>query len=222
MGRAIVRQPKVFLMDEPLSNLDAKLRTHMRTELKRLQLDLGVTTIYVTHDQAEAMTLGDRIACMYEGVFQQIGTPKEVYDAPVNKFVAGFIGSPSMNFFNGKLDGSMFITSAFQLKLPESKVKSISTKATDIHNITLGIRPEDIEDKDFALNSKEGKTISAKVIVRENYGSDIFLSVKASNISFTARVNADTKARVSDTVNLVFNLNKAHVFDGENEKNLII
>jgi len=222
MGRAIVRQPKVFLMDEPLSNLDAKLRSHMRTELKRLQLDLGVTTIYVTHDQAEAMTLGDRIACMYGGVFQQIGTPEEVYDSPVNMFVAGFIGSPSMNFFNGKLRDSLFISTAFQLKLPESIVKSISTKATDINNITLGIRPEDIEDKDFALNSIEERTVSARVMVRENYGSDIFLSVEASNISFNARVNKDTKVRVSDTVNLVFNLERAHVFDGENEKNLSI
>ena len=119
MGRAIIRQPKVFLMDEPLSNLDAKLRTYMRTELKKLQIKLSVTTIYVTHDQAEAMTLGDRIAVMYGGIFQQIGTPEEVYDRPVNQFVAGFIGSPSMNFFDGKIKDNSFVTESFTVALSD-------------------------------------------------------------------------------------------------------
>ena len=222
MGRAIVRQPKVFLMDEPLSNLDAKLRAHMRTELKRLTIDLGVTTIYVTHDQAEAMTLGDRIACMHNGIFQQIGTPEEVYDTPVNKFVAGFIGSPSMNFVEGKLDGSTFISTSLKLILPDDAVTKIKNNATDVNNLTLGIRPEDIEDKDFALNPREENTVNAKVIVRENYGSDIFLSVRAGSFDFNARVNTGTKARINDTIDLVFNLKRVHVFDGETEKNLTI
>ena len=222
MGRAIVRQPKVFLMDEPLSNLDAKLRSHMRTELKRLQIDLGVTTIYVTHDQAEAMTLGDRIACMHNGIFQQIGPPEEVYDFPVNKFVAGFIGSPSMNFINGKLEGSQFVTSTFSLDLPDSIATKVLKHATDVNNITLGIRPEDIEDREFTLNATSENTVPVQVMVRENYGSDIFLSVTAEKIRFNARVNTATKARVDQSLDLVFDMSRVHVFDGETEKNLTI
>ncbi len=222
MGRAIVREPKVFLMDEPLSNLDAKLRAHMRTELKRLQIDLGVTTIYVTHDQAEAMTLGDRIACMYDGIFQQIGTPEEVYDAPVNKFVAGFIGSPSMNFVEGKLEGDSFKTSFFSIKLPSSFVSKVNEEATDTSNLILGIRPEDIEDKEFALTPREENTVQAKVIVRENYGSDIFLNTEIGSILMNARVNTATKAQVGSMLDLVFDLDKIHIFDGETEKNLAI
>jgi multiple sugar transport system ATP-binding protein len=222
MGRAIVREPKVFLMDEPLSNLDAKLRSHMRTELKRLQIELGVTTIYVTHDQAEAMTLGDRIACMYGGVFQQVGTPEEVYDAPVNKFVAGFIGSPSMNFIDGKLKESTFVTAAFTINLPDLLVSKIQSNSTDPTNITLGIRPEDIEDENFTLNPDKNRTVTVKVMVRENYGSDIFLSVQKGSIPFNARVNTDTKANVNQEVNLVFDLNRVHFFDGESEKNITL
>ena len=220
MGRAIVREPQVFLMDEPLSNLDAKLRTHMRTELKRLQIDLGVTTIYVTHDQAEAMTLGDRIAVMFDGVFQQIGAPEEVYDNPVNKFVAGFIGSPPMNFISGHLDGSSFKTEAFTLGIPETMVNSVKSQASSTDDLILGIRPEDIEDKNFALKQVEEATIQAEVLVRENYGSDIFLNLQAGGILFNARVNTGTKARVGDTVELVLDIERIHIFDGKTEKNL--
>ncbi len=225
MGRAIVREPQVFLMDEPLSNLDAKLRTHMRTELKRLQIDLGVTTIYVTHDQAEAMTLGDRIAVMYDGVFQQIGAPEEVYDNPVNKFVAGFIGSPPMNFIPGHLDlkdGPSFITEAFNLGIPETMAKSVKDQASSMDDLILGIRPEDIEDKDFALKQHEEATIQAEVLVRENYGSDIFLNLQASETLFNARVNTGTKARVGDTVDLILDIDRIHIFDGKTENNLTI
>ncbi len=222
MGRAIVREPKVFLMDEPLSNLDAKLRAHMRTELKRLQIELGVTTIYVTHDQAEAMTLGDRIACMNDGIFQQIGTPEDVYDKPVNKFVAGFIGSPSMNFIQGRLDGGKFVTSAFNLELPEAIITKVLKNTTDPDNLILGIRPEDIEDREFDLNPSPANTVSVKVMVRENYGSDIFLAVEADTIDFHARVNTGTKARVDTTVELVFDMSRIHIFDGTTEKNLTI
>ncbi len=222
MGRAIVREPKVFLMDEPLSNLDAKLRAHMRTELKRLQIELGVTTIYVTHDQAEAMTLGDRIACMNEGIFQQIGTPEEVYDKPVNKFVAGFIGSPAMNFLEGKLDGDKFVTPAFSLNLPESMAVKVVKNATNPSEIILGVRPEDIEDREFALNPSTANTVSVEVMVRENYGSDIFLAVSVDSIEFNARVNTGTKARIGDQIELAFDMSRVHIFDGKSEKNLTI
>jgi multiple sugar transport system ATP-binding protein len=127
-----------------------------------------------------------------------------------------------MNFLNGKLDGSKFITSAFSLDLPHSKVENVSKNATDINNIVLGIRPEDIEDQEFALNATEANTVSVKVMVRENYGSDIFLSVKAESMEFNARVNTGTKARVDQTMNLVFDMNRIHIFDGETEKNLTI
>lgn len=222
MGRAIVREPKVFLMDEPLSNLDAKLRTHMRTELKRLQIELGVTTIYVTHDQAEAMTLGDRIACMYDGIFQQIGTPEEVYDAPVNRFVAGFIGSPAMNFVNGKLEGDLFVTSSFKIKLPQDKVTKVREKAGDINNLILGIRPENIEDKEFALRPTDETIITVTVLVRENYGSDIFLATEIGTELLNARVNTGTQAQIGKTIDLVFDIDKIHIFDVQSEKNLTI
>lgn len=225
MGRAIVREPQVFLMDEPLSNLDAKLRTHMRTELKRLQMTLGVTTIYVTHDQSEAMTLGDRIAVMYDGIFQQIGTPEEVYDHPVNQFVAGFIGSPPMNFIPGNLDlktTPAFITESFSIGIPEMIANTVMNKATSTDDLTLGIRPEDIEDGEFALKQNEEETIKAEVLVRENYGSDIFLNVRVGEILFNARVNTGTKARVGESIDLVFDIDKIHIFDGKTEENLTI
>ncbi|MHA1168601.1 MAG: ABC transporter ATP-binding protein [Candidatus Hodarchaeales archaeon] len=222
MGRAIVREPKVFLMDEPLSNLDAKLRAHMRTELKKLQIDLGVTTIYVTHDQAEAMTLGDRIAVMFNGVFQQIGTPEEVYDRPVNKFVAGFIGSPAMNFIEGKLEGSGFVAESFKILIPDDKVGKIAERASDTNNIILGIRPEDIEDKNFALKPTAETTIAAKVLVRENYGSDIFLNTEIGSTSINARVNTGTKARIGDPIDIVIDTNRIHIFDGNTEENLTL
>ncbi|MHA1974482.1 MAG: ABC transporter ATP-binding protein [Candidatus Hodarchaeales archaeon] len=224
MGRAIVREPKVFLMDEPLSNLDAKLRTHMRTELKRLQIDLGVTTIYVTHDQAEAMTLGDRIAVMFNGVFQQIGTPEEVYDRPVNKFVAGFIGSPSMNFVIGRVQEGAFVAASgdFGISLPEHFIRRLESEATDMNNLIMGIRPEDIEDEEFALKKEADMTVEAEVLVRENYGSDIYLNTKIGGSLVNARVNTGTKARVGETIKLVFDMEKIHIFDGKTEKNLTI
>ncbi|MFW9905107.1 MAG: ABC transporter ATP-binding protein [Candidatus Thorarchaeota archaeon] len=222
MGRAIVREPKVFMMDEPLSNLDAKLRTHMRTELKRIQINLGVTTIYVTHDQAEAMTLGDRIAVMNDCIFQQIGSPEEVYDSPVNKFVAGFIGSPSMNFINGGIEGSSFVSETLKITLPDSIVTEAIEKASDPTNVILGIRPEDIEDREFALKKRDEANIRAEVLVRENYGSDIFLNTEIGTILINARVSTSTKARVGGTVDLVFDTDRIHIFDGKTEKNLTI
>ncbi len=225
MGRAIVREPQVFLMDEPLSNLDAKLRTHMRTELRRLQIELGVTTIYVTHDQAEAMTLGDRIAVMNDGVFQQIGTPEVVYNKPVNKFVAGFIGSPPMNFLPGKLElreKPIFITESVNFEIPENLANMVKEKAKSIDNLILGIRPENIEDSEFTLKKDDGATITAEVKVRENHGSDIFLNTLIGNTTLQARVNTGTSAQVGKTIELVLNFAKVHIFDGETEMNLIV
>jgi len=225
MGRAIVREPQVFLMDEPLSNLDAKLRTHMRTELRRLQIELGVTTIYVTHDQAEAMTLGDRIAVMNDGVFQQIGTPEVVYNKPVNKFVAGFIGSPPMNFLPGKLElreKPIFITESVKIEIPENLANIVKEKAKSLDNLILGIRPENIEDSEFTLKKDDGATITAEVKVRENHGSDIFLNTLIGNTTLQARVNTGTSAQVGKTIELVLNFAKVHIFDGETEMNLIV
>jgi len=225
MGRAIVREPQVFLMDEPLSNLDAKLRTHMRTELRRLQIELGVTTIYVTHDQAEAMTLGDRIAVMNDGVFQQIGTPEVVYNKPVSKFVAGFIGSPPMNFLPGKLElreKPIFITESVNFEIPEKLANMVKEKAKSLDNLILGIRPEDIEDSEFTLKKDDGATITAEVKVRENHGSDIFLNTLIGNTTLQARVTTGTSAQVGKTIELVLNFAKVHIFDGETEMNLIV
>lgn len=225
MGRAIVREPQVFLMDEPLSNLDAKLRTHMRTELRRLQIELGVTTIYVTHDQAEAMTLGDRIAVMNDGVFQQIGTPEVVYNKPVNKFVAGFIGSPPMNFLPGKLElreKPIFITESVNFEIPEKLANMVKEKAKSLDNLILGIRPEDFEDSEFTLKKDDVATITAEVKVRENHGSDIFLNTLIGNTTLQARVTTGTSAQVGKTIELVLNFAKVHIFDGETEMNLIV
>lgn len=225
MGRAIVREPQVFLMDEPLSNLDAKLRTHMRTELRRLQIELGVTTIYVTHDQAEAMTLGDRIAVMNDGVFQQIGTPEVVYNKPVNKFVAGFIGSPPMNFLPGKLElreKPIFITESVNFEIPENLANMVKEKAKSLDNLILGIRPEDFEDSEFTLKKDDGATITAEVKVRENHGSDIFLNTLIGNTTLQARVTTGTSAQVGKTIELVLDFAKVHIFDGETEMNLIV
>ena len=168
------------------------------------------------------MTLGDRNACVYNGIFHQIGTPEEVYDNPVNKFVAGFSGSPSMNFIEGKLDGSDFVTPVFSLNLPESMVTSILKNATDVNNIILGIRPENIEDREFALNPSVENIVTVKVMVRENYGSDIFLSVQVDSIEFNARVNTATTASVDQRMDLVFDMSRVHIFDRKTEKNLTI
>lgn len=225
MGRAIVREPQVYMMDEPLSNLDAKLRAHMRTELKRLQIELGVTTIYVTHDQAEAMTLGDRVAVMYDGIFQQIGTPEEVYDRPVNKFVGGFIGSPEMNFISGKLEINgefIFSNESFKISIPQKTAEIVQQRTTNIDDLIFGIRPEDLEDKEFALKA-DSEAVTARVLVRENYGSDIFLNTLiGGNVLISARVNTKTEARVGKDIDLIFDLDKIHFFDIKTEKNLTL
>jgi multiple sugar transport system ATP-binding protein len=170
MGRAIVRDPRAFLMDEPLSNLDAKLRVQMRTEVSRIQSSLGTTTVYVTHDQTEAMTLGDRVAVMRTGVLQQVGSPMELYNRPQNLFVAGFIGSPAMNFMPGRVDGDT-------LKLPMAEVKLPQGVRVDGgRELIAGIRPEDFEDASLVGGGlrEKGATFRAKVDVLESLGSELY------------------------------------------------
>src|SRR4051795_11304897 len=159
MGRAIVRQPKAFLMDEPLSNLDAKLRVQMRTQISRIQKSLGTTTLYVTHDQTEAMTLGDRVVVMRAGVVQQVGTPAHLYAHPVNLFVAGFIGSPSMNFLPGQLRGGTVVTALGEAQLPERSRQALGATHGD-RDVIVGIRPEHFEDA-AVVGDKPGATFDA-------------------------------------------------------------
>ncbi|MCC6832567.1 MAG: sn-glycerol-3-phosphate ABC transporter ATP-binding protein UgpC [Thermoleophilia bacterium] len=177
MGRAIVRRPRVFLMDEPLSNLDAKLRVQTRAEISRLQSDLGVTTIYVTHDQVEAMTMGDRVAVMRKGVLQQVAAPQVLYDEPANLFVAGFIGSPSMNLFRGTIaqDGDALVADLGEARLPLSAATLERRPALRAHagrEVVVGIRPEDLEDPAHARDP-DAPRLRGRVVLREALGSEI-------------------------------------------------
>ena len=215
LGRSIVRQPKVFLFDEPLSNLDAKLRAGMRTEISKLHNSLKTTMIYVTHDQVEAMTLGDRIIIMSDGVIQQFGTPVNLYDNPVNKFVAGFLGSPSMNFINGEVEdngGLVFKSGSLSLQLnteAKGKLKNYIGK-----EIIFGIRPEDISI------SGEGNGIPMSVDILEMMGNEIYLYLAIDQNTMIARVSPDTKVEEGQKINMIFNLSKAHYFDPDSEKRI--
>lgn len=223
MGRAIVRKPKVYLMDEPLSNLDAKMRVQMRAELQKLHQRLGVTTVYVTHDQTEAMTLGSRIVIMKDGIIQQINTPLHLYEYPANKFVAGFIGSPSMNFINARLkkdEGKLFIVCGdIHIAVPDDKREKLESHTGN--DIIFGIRPEDIEDFEFAREELKAYRAIATVEVSEPLGSEVLLHVKFGDTTFSARVDPHTKAKIGEVITLVLNMNKMHVFDTETEENLI-
>ncbi len=220
MGRAIVRKPKVFLMDEPLSNLDAKLRVQMRAELQKLHHRLGITTIYVTHDQTEAMTLGHRIALLNNGIIQQLDTPLNIYNNPANKFVAGFIGSPSMNFLDGVLkeeDGRVIITTK-GMKFP---VDSQLSSAGDRREVVMGIRPENISDRAFSkVQPTDDNTFSAKVDVIEPLGSEVILYLSVGEDFLVARVDPHTGAKVGEKMDFVINLSKICLFDMETEVNL--
>jgi multiple sugar transport system ATP-binding protein len=186
MARAMIRKPRVFLMDEPLSNLDAKLRVQMRSELSRIQRETGVTTIYVTHDQLEAMTLGDRVTVLRGGVVQQVGTPKELYQHPVNLFVAGFIGSPAMNLVQatyraGGGAGATVEIGDFELTLPRPVAEGIEGSDGEAQQVAVGIRPEHMEDADLKGRFPQGMTLTARVELREEVGSDtyVYFSVNA-------------------------------------------
>jgi multiple sugar transport system ATP-binding protein len=220
LGRAIVREPKVFLMDEPLSNLDAKLRVQMRAELQKLHNRLQTTIIYVTHDQVEAMTMGDRIVVMKDGVIQQVGKPLEIYDNPNNVFVAGFIGTPPMNFMEGVLrkeNGRLCVDmGTFKLFVPEGKFKTADMYVDK--EIIFGIRPENISELDDTPDAKEEDVVVATVDVSELIGSETYLWVSNGEHSFTARVDAHTRAEDGSDHQLVFNTQKMHLFDKETEK----
>ncbi|WP_297535395.1 ABC transporter ATP-binding protein [Thermococcus sp.] len=216
LGRAIIRKPKVFLMDEPLSNLDAKLRVKMRAELKKLQKQLGVTTIYVTHDQVEAMTMGDRIAVINHGVLQQVGTPEEVYNNPANTFVAGFIGTPPMNFLKGTLleDGRMDF-GEFKLKLLPDQFEVARDYVGK--TLTLGIRPEDIYDAEISPIRDEENTVKGVVDILENLGNEKIVHVSVGDHSLTASLPPESKAEEGKEIRLVLNMRRAHLFreDGD-------
>jgi multiple sugar transport system ATP-binding protein len=225
MGRAIVRDPQVFLFDEPLSNLDAKLRVAMRTEIKELHQRLKTTTVYVTHDQIEAMTMGDRIVVMKDGLVQQVDEPLSLYEHPVNKFVAGFIGSPPMNFMSGTLDqaaggGLVFNEGNVQLRVPARFNEALKAHAGKA--VTLGIRPEEIHDPDnFRSDTGGSQEVSATVEVIEPMGSDIYLYLTTGKTPFIANVEPDVKAEIDDKKKLVFNMDKAHFFDSQTDANLV-
>jgi multiple sugar transport system ATP-binding protein len=174
MGRAIVREPKAFLMDEPLSNLDAKLRVEMRAAVSRLQQRLGTTTVYVTHDQTEAMTLGERVAVMRAGLLQQVASPRELYETPRNLFVAGFIGSPAMNFFGGQIEGDTIKTPMGAIPLHDELRRNLQQHGSGTRSVIVGIRPEDFEDARFAPEGHEGWTFDAAIELTESMGSEIY------------------------------------------------
>jgi multiple sugar transport system ATP-binding protein len=226
MGRALVRNPDVFLFDEPLSNLDAKLRVDMRTEIKKLHQKLGTTIVYVTHDQIEALTLSTRIAVMYGGYVQQLGTPKEIYDRPANIFVAGFMGSPSMNLFpvmvtseKGKPAAEVRTANGVTAKLPFMATKEIS--AYEGREVILGIRPEAITDKDGAdRNSRHIQTVENVVEITEPAGSDTFVVSQMGGREITGRFRADVSVRPGEVFPFAINMEKAVAFDPETENRI--
>ena len=220
-GRAIVREPAVFLFDEPLSNLDAKLRKHMRTELARLHTELGITTMYVTHDQEEAMTMADRIVVLKDGRLQQIATPKEVYYEPVNLFVADFIGSPSMNFFDVELEtdadgGGRLINESFTYEVSERIVENLHDRRSD--QMVMGIRPESISPADET--TPEGKTVRARVDVVEVVGSDNFIYLDMEGKECRVRTPSSIEPALDTTFEFTFDEENVHLFDIETEQAL--
>ncbi len=223
LGRAIVREPAVFLMDEPLSNLDAKLRVEARAMLSRLHLSLGTTFIYVTHDQTEAMTMGERIAVQKDGVLLQVDTPQNLYDYPANIFVAGFIGSPAMNFFNAKLAGSndeMYIqTDPFQVKVPQDKVPVLAEHLGK--DVVFGIRPEDIHDREFVPVDMPAADLVAKVDVIEPMGSEKYLYLVVDGTDFIARVDPRSSAGVGQELEIALNMDNMHLFDAKTEEAIL-
>ncbi|AHG01686.1 sugar ABC transporter ATP-binding protein (plasmid) [Halostagnicola larsenii XH-48] len=214
-GRAIVRDPKIFLMDEPLSNLDAKLKVHMRTELQRLQEDLGTTTIYVTHDQHEALTMSDRIIVLDGGELQQFAPPDEVYNEPANRFVADFIGSPAMNFFDVELNGTTLVGDGFEYAIPPSISDTIRDTAAK-SRLELGIRPEDI-----TYDATGDNTITGTVDVVEVAGSDNFVYLDIAGSECRVRVDGDVKPSVGETTQIAFDPNDIHLFDTQSGDNLL-
>ena len=221
VGRAIVREPKVFLFDEPLSNLDAKLRVQMRAEISKIHQQLQTTFIYVTHDQMEAMTMATRIAVINRGKLQQLDTPQNLYNFPANLFVAGFIGSPAMNFFPAKIrkNGTLIADAGeFTVPLSASKAKALDGYAG--RDVVIGIRPENIHDAEFVPANTESAKVETRVDVTELLGNEILLYLVTGKNTFVARVDPRSKMRVGDKAQVVFNLDKLHVFDGATEQTI--
>jgi len=247
MGRAIVRDPAVFLMDEPLSNLDAKLRVQTRTEVSKLQKRLGTTMVYVTHDQTEAMTLGDRLAVMRSGILQQVGSPHELYANPVNLFVAGFIGSPAMNFMAGTLEEGGVSTSIGRLPL-SPQLRQALESGNSGRQVIVGIRPEDFEDASLVQAADQAKGVKFRVTIDvvESMGSDVFiyftqesgLTAKTDQLAdlaadsgtaelgsaetVTARLDPTTRIKEGDSAELWADVSSMHIFDPNNGENLTL
>jgi len=223
VGRAIVRKPKAFLFDEPLSNLDAKMRVQMRAEISKLHSSLKSTMIYVTHDQIEAMTMGDRIVVMKDGWIQQVDTPLNIYNHPANQFVAGFIGSPPMNLFPGRIirrnNGLAFDEGRFSVTLESPIAEKMAGYADK--NVVMGIRPENIEDLSTRPDANPSHVLKATVEIIEMMGSEVYLYASTGQTRFTARVNASCIKKVGNSVDLALDMSKVHFFDGETEKALL-
>lgn len=220
LGRAIVRDAKVFLMDEPLSNLDAKLRVQMRSEIIKLHNRLKTTTIYVTHDQTEALTMATRIVILNEGRVMQVGTPKEVYNTPNNLFVAQFIGSPSMNIFEGIFDGNRLKIGRLEFKvLGADKERLVQLGYTD-KKIKFGIRPEDIRDEPVFTSSDVASPFECEVKVNELLGAEVMIYSEIEGKEFVARVDARNDSNPGDKMTFAFDMNKCHFFDFETEERI--
>ncbi|NJK78732.1 MAG: ABC transporter ATP-binding protein [Chloroflexaceae bacterium] len=224
LGRAIVRNPAVFLMDEPLSNLDAKLRVQTRAEISKLHQRLKTTFIYVTHDQTEAMTMGDRIAIMRDGILQQLDTPQNLYDKPSNMFVAGFIGSPAMNFFNGRIERSnghlvVDVPGAFAVPIPTNRSRNLDNYIGK--EVAFGVRPEDIHDANYVPRGvSEDARVDVEIDVTEPLGSEVYAYVHKGGKEFIGRFDPRTNARTGDTLPIVLDMDKMHIFDRDTEQAL--
>lgn len=219
LGRAIVRNQKVFLMDEPLSNLDAKLRVSMRNEISKLHRELGSTTIYVTHDQVEAMTMADRIVVMKDGIIQQIGTPMDLYDNPRNKFVGSFIGSPQMNFLNVEVKGNKAILeNGSKITLPKGILKRMNNRQG---KLCMGFRAEDIKLDNLNIGLFEDSIITSAIENTEIMGNENNLYFKIGNTTAVARVGKEDVKEIGEQFKFVINVNKVHFFDLDTEENIL-
>lgn len=221
VGRAIVRDPQVFLFDEPLSNLDAKLRVQMRVELAELHKRLGATIVYVTHDQVEAMTLGERIVVMNKGRVQQIASPSVLYNEPQNMFVAGFIGSPAMNFMDARIENGKAHVEGAVFELNEAMIRAL--KPYEGKDVVMGVRPEHIYDEDYAgkMGVSKVNSMQTSVQVIENLGAESLLYFRIGARMVTARVNPETEVRIGQMKNFVFDSGKMHFFDPATEERIV-
>jgi multiple sugar transport system ATP-binding protein len=225
VGRAIVREPAVFLMDEPLSNLDAKLRIQTRAELIKLHRRLGITTVYVTHDQVEAMTMGDRIVVMKDGLVQQVDVPLQIFRFPANKFVAGFIGSPPMNFVDatveGNGDGVWIKASGFRVRMEGDRANKLTDRVGS--QVTFGVRPTDMFDRDLSASvlPTPDNTVTVEVEVIEPMGAESILYVRCGDDDLVASLDSATAAKEREALQVVFDMSKCHIFDKDTEVTLV-